>query len=191
MTHMVQLLFPLRCWLIHLHKMPVLLGLASVYIGCTLQLYWQQNYQLWWLVRQRMELQNYQCCWVLHWCMMGYTQCSWVIRWCMANVLPVLLGLTLTYGQCTTQWCWVVHWEWDYKIARDVGSYIGSEITKLPVTLVLTLTYSQCTTQHHWVVCWGWDYKITSDVGSYIDVQPMYHTVLLGSTLGVRLWNCQ
>ena len=38
--HMVQLLFPLCCWFIHLHKMPVLLGLTLTYIRCTLQLYW-------------------------------------------------------------------------------------------------------------------------------------------------------
>ena len=91
-SHMVQLLFPLWCWLIHLHKMPVLLGLTSAYIRCTLQLYWQQNYQLWWLVRQRMELQNYQCCWVLHWCMMGYTQWCWVLHWRTANVPPSAVG---------------------------------------------------------------------------------------------------
>ena len=35
-----QLLFYLCCWLIHHHKMPVLLGLTLAYIGCTLQVYW-------------------------------------------------------------------------------------------------------------------------------------------------------
>ena len=35
-----QLLFPLCCWLIHHHIMPVLLGLTLAYIGCTLQVYW-------------------------------------------------------------------------------------------------------------------------------------------------------
>ena len=73
------------------------------------------------------RLQLHQWCWLLRWCTtrLQSHQCCWVLHWCTANVpssvagsyvgggiiiLPVLLGCTLTYGQCSIQCCWVLHW---------------------------------------------------------------------------------
>jgi hypothetical protein len=63
-------------------------------------------------------------------------QCSWLIHQCMANAPTSKVGSYTRHG-----------------IASAVGSYIGSEITKLPMQLAYTLMYGRCT---------------SSTVGSYI-----------------------
>jgi hypothetical protein len=83
-----------------------------------------------------------------------------------------MLGLTLTYGQCKTQCCWVIRWGWDYNPASDAGSYVDVWLMYDPVLLGHTL---------------GVRLQSTSDAGSYVDVWPMYDPVLLGHTVGVGL----
>ena len=62
----------------------------------------------------------------------------------------------------------MVRWERDYKIANDVGLYVGIEITKLPMTLADTLMHGQRTTN-----------GVGSCVGNKITKLPM----MLGDTL--------
>ena len=54
-------------------------------------------------------------------------------------ISPVLLGLTLMYGQCMAQCCWVLRWEWDYNFTSDAGSYTDVRPMHGPVLLGLTL----------------------------------------------------
>ena len=59
--------------------------------------------------------------------------------YCQITITPVMLGLTLMYGQCMAQCCWVLGWEWDYNFTSDAGSYADVQPMYGPVLLGLTL----------------------------------------------------
>ena len=73
--------------------------------------------------------------------------------YCQITITPVMLGLTLMYGQCMAQCCWVLCWGWNYNFTSVVGSYADV----WPMYDLVLLGPS--------------DYNYTSVAGSYIGVR--------------------